>query len=414
MALNDTQIRSAKAREKDWKLADEKGLYLLVTTRGSKLWRWKFRHRGVEKKLSLGAYPELTLKDARRLRDEGRRQLALGVDPARDKQLSKAAARLGCANSFDAIADEYIAKVTSEGLAPATLAKARWFQSLLKKPIGKSPIAEITPQELLEALKKIEAAGHRETARRLRSFASRVFRFAVASGRAASDPAQPLRGALVAPIAKHYSAITDKTGLGKLLRAIEGYCGEPVTLAALRLTPHVFQRPGEIRQMQWTELNLEEKVWTIPAARMKQRQPHAVPLSAQALSILTDIAELTGRGRYVFPSIRSRDRPMSENTINGALRRLGYSGSEMTAHGFRATASSLLNECGKWNHDAIERALAHRETNQVRAAYHRSAYWEERVKMGQWWSDYLDELRDGAEVIRLHPTREASGSRAGT
>jgi len=409
MPLTDTLIRSAKPLHRDWKLSDGKGLYLLVTTKGSKLWRLKFRHAGMEKKLALGRYPEVGLKDARKLRDDARRQLAQGVDPARDKQLGKAAARLGAANSFDAIADEYIAKVTSEGLAPATLAKARWFQSLLKKSIGKSPIAEITPQELLAGLKKVETAGHRETARRLRSFASRVFRYAVATGRASSDPAQPLRGALVAPTAKHYSAITDKIEFGKLLRAIEGYCGEPVTLAALRLTPHVFQRPGEIRQMQWAEVNLEDRVWTIPAARMKQRKPHAVPLSDQAVRILTDIAELTGRGRYVFPSLRSRDRPMSENTVNGALRRLGYSGSEMTAHGFRSTASSLLNECGKWNPDAIERALAHGEINQVRAAYHRSAYWEERVKMGQWWSDYLDELRDGARVVPLVATREAVG-----
>lgn len=410
MPLNDAQVRRAKAREKDWKLADEKGLYLLVTSRGSKLWRWKFRHRGIEKKLSFGAFPELGLKEARRLRDEGRRQLALGIDPSREKQLGKAAARLCCADTFDAIADEYIIKVTSEGLAPTTLAKARWFQSLLRTPIGKSPISEITPQELLAALKKIEAAGHRETARRLRSFASRIFRFGVATGRASCDPAQPLRGALIAPVARHYSAITDRVGLGRLLRAIEGYTGEPVTIAALRLTPHVFQRPGEIRQMQWAELNLEGKIWTIPAARMKQRQPHSVPLSDQAMQLLTTISEFTGRGRYVFPSLRSRDRPMSENTINGALRRLGYTGSEMTAHGFRSTASSLLNECGRWNPDAIERALAHRETNQVRAAYHRASYWEERVKMAQWWSDYLDELRDGAEVVRLRPDQKSAAS----
>jgi integrase len=278
---------------------------------------------------------------------------------------------------------------------------------LLKPSIGKCPIADITPQELLAALKKIETAGHKETARRLRSFASRVFRYAVATGRASNDPAQPLRGALVAPIAKHYSAITDETELGKLLRAMEGYNGEPVTLAALRLTPHVFQRPGEIRQMQWSEVNFDDGVWTIPAARMKQRKPHSVPLSAQSLKILREIEEITGRGPYVFPSLRSHERPMSENTVNGALRRLGYSGSEMTAHGFRSTASSLLNECGRWNPDAIERALSHAESNQVRAAYHRSAYWDERVSMAQWWSDYLDRLREGGQVVRLNPIRKS-------
>jgi integrase len=198
------------------------------------------------------------------------------------------------------------------------------------------------------------------------------------------------------------------------LRAIDGYSGEPITLAALRLTPHVFQRPGEIRQMQWAEVNLSEKVWTIPASRTKQRRPHSVPLSDQALEILTAVAEFSAQGKYVFPSLRTRERPMSENTVNGALRRLGYSGSEMTAHGFRSTASSLLNECGKWNPDAIERALAHGEPNQVRAAYHRSAYWEERVIMAQWWSDFLDELRDGAEVIPFTATRKSVGAHART
>jgi integrase len=401
MALNDTLIRNARPRNRDWKLADEKGLYLLVTKKGGKLWRLKYRHLGVERKLSLGKYPDVGLKDARRQRDAARRRLAEGGDPSRDKRTAKAAAKLGIANSFDALASEYIEKVTKEGLAEATLVKARWFASLLRPGIGKLPIAQITPQELLAALKKVEAAGQRETARRLRSFASRVFRYAVATGRASNDPAQPLRGALIAPVARHYAAITDETELGGLLRAIETYQGEPVTLAALRLTPHLFQRPGEVRQMQWAELDFENAVWTIPAARMKQRQPHIVPLSRQALGILEEIKSLTAGGRYVFPSARSRERPMSENTINGALRRLGYSGSEMTAHGFRSTASSLLNESGRWNPDAIERALAHREGNQVRAAYHRSAYWAERVLMAQWWSDHLDSLRDGAEIIPI-------------
>lgn len=408
MALNDTLIRNARPRDKDWKLADEKGLYLLVTKKGAKLWRLKYRHLGVERKLSLGKYPDVGLKDARRQREEARRRLAEGGDPSRDKRAAKAAAKLGIENSFDALASEYIEKVTKEGLAEATLVKARWFASLLQPGIGKLPIAEVTPHELLAALKKIEAAGHRETARRLRSFASRVFRYAVATGRASNDPAQPLRGALIAPVARHYAAITDETELGGLLRAIETYQGEPVTLAALRLAPHLFQRPGEVRQMQWAELDFESAVWTIPAARMKQRQPHTVPLSRQALGILEEIKSLTPRGRYVFPSVRSRERPMSENTINGALRRLGYSGTEMTAHGFRSTACSLLNQSGKWNPDAIERALAHREANQVRAAYHRSAYWAERVVMAQWWSDHLDALRDGAQIIPIS-SRAATG-----
>lgn len=401
MALNDILIRAAKPREKDWKLADERGLYLLITPKGSKLWRVKFRVNGKEKKLSLGAFPDVSLKDARRLRDQARSAKAGGVDPAKEKQEAKRAAKQGADNSFTVVAEEYIEKMVKEGLADATISKARWFLDLLRPSVGRMPIAEIQPQDLFAALKKIEKAGHRETAKRLRSFSSRVFRYAVATARASADPAQTLRGALAAPIVKHYAAITDPVALGELLRAIDGYSGEPATLSALRLTPHVFQRPGEVRQMRWSELDLEKGVWTIPAERMKQRHAHTVPLSRQSVAILTDMQGLTGNGLFVFPSIRTRERPMSENTVNGALRRLGYAGSEMTAHGFRSTASTLLNESGKWNPDAIERALSHAEKNQVRAAYNRGSYWTERVEMAQWWSDYLDNLKTGGAVVEL-------------
>lgn len=405
MALNDTLIRAAKPREKEWKLADERGLYLLVTPSGGKLWRVKFRLNGQEKKLSLGAYPEIALKEARRLRDTARLAKADGIDPAKEKQAAKVAAKIGAANSFEALAEEYIEKMVKEGLAEATLTKARWFLSLLRPAIGREAIADITAQDMFAALKKVERAGHRETAKRLRSFASRVFRYAVATGRANADPADTLRGALAAPVVKHYAAIVDPVALGELLRAIEGYSGEPVTLTALRLTPHVFQRPGEVRQMQWTELDLDKGVWTIPAARMKQRAAHSVPLSRQSVDILREMRGLTSKGKFVFPSIRTWERPMSENTVNGALRRLGYAGSEMTAHGFRSTASTLLNESGKWNPDAIERALSHAEKNQVRAAYNRGSYWTERVEMTQWWSDYLDGLRNGGAILPFSRTK---------
>lgn len=401
MALNDILIRAAKPREKDWKLADERGLYLLITPKGSKLWRVKFRINGKEKKLSLGAYPDLSLKDARRLRDQARSAKAGGVDPAKEKQEIKRTAKQGADNSFAVVAEEYIEKMVKEGLADATISKARWFLQLLKPSVGRIPIADIQPQDLFSALKKIEKAGHRETAKRLRSFSSRVFRYAVATARATTDPAQTLRGALASPIVKHYAAITDPVTLGELLRAIDGYSGEPATMAALQLTPHVFQRPGEVRQMRWSEVDLDKGIWTIPAERMKQRQAHAVPLSRQSVAILTGMLGLTGHGIFVFPSVRTRERPMSENTINGALRRLGYSGSEMTAHGFRSTASTLLNESGKWNPDAIERALSHAEKNQVRAAYNRGSYWNERVEMAQWWSDYLDMLMADGKVIKF-------------
>jgi len=401
MALTDTTIRLAKAGETDRKLADEKGLYLLVTSNGSKLWRLKYRIDGKEKKLALGAYPEVGLKDARAKRDEARKAAQAGRDPAVAKREARLAKRVSAANTFAAIAEEYIGKQEAEGRADVTVGKARWLLSKFSPSLGTRPISEITPHELLAVLRISEHAGQRETARRLRSFASRVFRYAVATARATNDPAQPLKGALVAAVAKHHAAITDPVAFGGLLRAIEGYSGQPVTRLALQFTPHVFQRPGEIRQAEWSEIDFEMALWTIPAARMKQRRPHRVPLSRQALAILGEAQELSGGGLYVFPKLGSPLKPMCENAINGALRRLGYGSHEMTAHGFRSTASSLLNESGKWSYDAIERALSHADGNQVRAAYHRGAHWDERVKMAQWWSDHLDILRSGADVVPL-------------
>jgi integrase len=408
MRLTDTAIRNAKPGAKPYKLADERGLHLLIQPQGGRLWRMKYRVNGadseglpkrIERLLSFGSYPEVSLKSARELRDEARKRLAEGIDPSQLKRDTKIASALGASNSFGAIADEYILRMEQEDRAEATLKKVRWLCALLRPAIGARPVAEVTPQELLAVLKKIEQSGKRETAGRLRSFASRVFRYAVATARASNDPAHMLIGALIPPKTKHHAAITEPKALGELLRAIDGYRGQPATLFALRLAPHVFQRPGEVRQMEWSEVDFEKAVWTIPADRMKMREVHSVPLSSQALGILKDAKALTGSGRFVFPSIRSTTRPMSENTINAALRRLGYEAGEMTAHGFRSTASSLLNESGRWNPDAIERALAHREGNQVRAAYHRSVYWNERVQMAQWWSDHLDKLRQGGEVV---------------
>ncbi len=399
MALTDTAIRTAKAGETDRKLADEKGLYLLVTTTGSKLWRLKYRVDGKEKKLALGAYPEVSLKDVRTARDAARKVAQSGGDPALAKREGRIAKRIASANTFGAIAEEYIAKLEAEQKADVTIGKTRWLLSKLAPSLGTRPVAEITPHELLAVLRVSEKAGQRETARRLRSFASRVFRYAVATARASADPAQPLAGALVSPVAKHHAAITDAVAFGALLRSIEAYGGQPVTKLALRFSAHVFQRPGEIRQAEWSEIDFDSAVWTIPAARMKQRQPHRVPLSQQALGILREAQALSGDGRFVFPKLGSPLKPMCENAINGALRRMGYGADTMTAHGFRSTASSLLNESGKWNPDAIERSLAHADANQVRAAYHRGAYWPERVEMAQWWSDRLDVLRENGTIV---------------
>lgn len=404
MALTDTTIRLAKPGPSERKLADEKGLYLLLTPSGSKLWRLKYRLGGKEKKLALGSYPEVGLKDARAKRDAARKSAQDGSDPAVAKREARIAKRSAAANTFGSIAEEYIAKLEAEGRAGVTIGKTRWLLAKLAPALGARPVAEISPHELLAVLKAIERAGHRETARRLRSFSSRVFRYAVATARATIDPAQPLQGALISPVARHHAAITDPVEFGKLLRAIDSYSGQPVTKLALRFTAHVFQRPGEIRQAEWTEIDFEKAVWTIPAGRMKQRQPHRVPLSGQSLAILLEARELTGDGRFVFPKLGSPLKPMCENAVNGALRRMGFGPKEMTAHGFRSTASSLLNESGKWSPDAIERALSHADANQVRAAYHRGAHWSERVEMAQWWSDHLDVLRTGAEVLPFKVT----------
>lgn len=393
MALTDTAIRNAKPKEKPYKVTNAQGLYLLVNPRGSKLWRVKYRMNGVERKFALGSYPEITLAEARAARDAARRQLAHAVDPNVAKRQARIEASIRASNSFAVVAEELIDKKTREGLAEPRLEKMRWFVKLLGPDFGKRPVTDITPQELLHELRKHERRGRLETANLLRSFASWVFRYAVATARAERDPAQLLIGALTTAKVKHFAAITDPTEFGALLRAIDDYQGDPSVMFALRLAPHVFQRPGELRQMEWAEIDFQKAVWTIPIAKMKMRQPHSVPLSRQALAILNEMRCLSGSGRYVFPSIRTRARPISDNTMNAALRRMGYSKEQMTAHGFRTSASSLLNESGKWNPVAIERALAHMVAGSVRRIYNQSAYWGERVAMAQWWSDYLDELR---------------------
>jgi len=395
MALTDTAVRSAKPKEKPYKVTDAQGLYLLVNPKGSKLWRVKYRMNGVERKLSLGSYPEITLAEARAARDAARKQLAHAVDPNIAKRQARIEASVRASNSFASVAEDLIEKKGKEGLAQATLEKQRWLLKLLGADFGKRPVADITPQELLHELKKHERRGRLETTKQLRSFASRVFRFAAATARAERDPAQLLMGALISPTVKHFAAITDPIEFGALLRAIEDYQGDPSVMFALKLTPHVFQRPGEIRQMEWAEVNFDKAVWIIPEGKMKMRQPHSVPLSKQALAILTEMKGLSGSGRYVFPSVRTRARPISDNTVNAALRRMGYSKEQMTAHGFRTSASSLLNESGKWNPDAIERALAHMVAGAIRRIYNQSAYWPERIEMAQWWSDFLDEMRAG-------------------
>lgn len=400
MALTEIAIKQAKPGPKPIKLADERGLFLLLQPSGGKLWRLKYRIAGKEKKLGLGRYPDVSLKDARARRDEARALVANGVDPSAAKQAQTIAAKLNAATTFGAIADEYLDKASREGRADVTIKKSRWLLSLMTSSLGPRPIAEITAAELLATLRKVEAAGHLETARRMRSLAGRIFRYAVATSRAASDPSAVLRGALTAPIVKHHSAILDPMELGGLLRAIDGYQGQPLTRLALQLTPHVFVRPGMLRAAQWEEFDFDKGVWSLSAGRMKMRHPHVVPLSRQAIDILRAAQALSAGQEYVFSSLYPGNRPMSENTINAALRRLGYAADEMTAHGFRATASTMLNESGKWSPDAIERALAHKDVT-VRGMYHRGSHWAERLEMAQWWSDHLDVLKNGAEIVPI-------------
>lgn len=408
MPIVITQIRNAKPGPKPYKMTDEKGLFLLVQPSGGMLWRMKYRIDGhddegrpkrIEKKLGLGTYPEVSLKQARERRDEARRMLANGIDPAEQKQRDKHTAKVAAANTFSVVAKAYIAKNQRDGLAEATVQKREWFTRLVEKSLGHRPIAEIQPYEVLDAVRPFEASKNDEKAHRTLQFIGQVFRFAVANQLAPSDPTRDLRGALAKRSAKHHAAILDPGKAGEMLRAIDGYEGHPSTRIALQLSALLFVRPGELRRAEWSEIDLASNVWRIPAAKMKARQEHTVPLCRQAIALFNEAKVLSGGGRYVFPSIRSPLDPMSENTVNAALRRLGFTGDEMTAHGFRAMASTLLNESNKWSPDAIERSLAHKDKDTIRAAYHRGAHWAERVEMAQWWSDYLDQLRHGAEIL---------------
>lgn len=393
MALTDFTIRNAKPRDKAYKLGDGAGLYLQINPSGTKLWRMKYRWEGREQKLAIGPYPLVSLADARTKRDQAHLQLVDGKDPSREKMLANYQTIASGDDPFGKVAQEFIDKRRREGMSESTAAKSEYYMTRLGSAISRLPIGAITTIEILVALRRIEAKGNYETARRVLQLTGRVFRYGVATARIVSDPTRDLRGALIAPRPKHYGAIVEADRVGELLRAIDGYDGQQLTKLAMQLLPHVFVRPGELRHAEWHEIDFDAAIWTIPTEKMKMRRAHHVPLSRQSIALLCQVEEISGPSGYVFPSIRTPKRPMSENTVNAGLRRLGFSGDEMTAHGFRAMASTLLNESGQWSADAIERALAHGDANKVRAAYHRGAHWEERVEMAQWWSDYLDSLR---------------------
>jgi len=398
MPLNDTAIRNAKSGKKPVKLSDGGGLYLLIQPHGTKLWRQAYRINGKQKTLAFGIYPTVSLADARAKRDAAKKLLEDGGDPSVRRKIDKQAR----GNSFRLVAEELVDKMRREGRAPATLTKTQWLLDFAYAVIGDRPVAKITAPELLAVLQKIEARGTYETARRLRSTCGMVFRYAIATGRAERDPSVDLRGALTTPQVKHRATIIEPTAIGALLRTIEGFDGQPTKLAALRLAPLVFVRPGELRHAEWKEFDFDKAEWVIPAEKMKMPRQHRVPLARQTLAILKDLKTITGELRWLFPSVSSVMRTISENTVNAALRRMGYAKDEMCGHGFRAMAATRLNEMGRWNPDAIERQLAHEEQNATRRAYtHGAEYWYERVEMMQAWADYLDELRAAGKVIRL-------------
>jgi integrase len=399
MPLKDVALRNAKSTAKPRKLSDGGGLHVLIQPTGGKLWRLAYRFAGKQKTLALGVYPIVSLEEARRRRDEAKTLLARSIDPSAQRRADRQA-RQG--SGFRAVAEEVIAKLEREGRAQVTLTKKRWLLDFAYPTFGDRPVSEITASDLLALLREIEGRGLYETARRLRSTCGMVFRYAIATGRAERDPSMDLRGALTAPRVNHRATIIDPKSIGALLRAIDGFDGQPTTHAALRLAAYVFVRPGELRHAQWDEFDIDSAVWSIPAEKMKMRRPHRVPLARQPLAILRELQEVTGNGRWLFPSVRTFTRPISENTLNAALRRLGYGSEEMCAHGFRGMASTRLNEMGRWNSDAIERQLAHQETNAVRRAYtHSAEFWTERVQMMQAWADYLDELKEGGKVVPL-------------
>lgn len=406
--LTEMRVRAAKPAEKPYKLFDERGLFILVTPAGGRLWRFRYWLGGVEKLLTLGTYPDVSLKRAREKRDDARRALADGIDPGAKRRAESDAKT----NTFLAVADEWL--LTKK----ASLTESTWerdrqqIHKWVVPYLGGKPIASIEAPDLLDVLKRIESKGVIDTAHRTREVCGRIFRYAIATGRARHDIAADLVGALAPRTTTHHAAITDPAGVGALLRAIDGYDGQQATGAALKLAPYVFVRPGELRAAEWSEMVLDgdEPLWRIPAERIKMREAHIVPLARQSVDILRALRPITGSQHFVFPAIGGGGRPMSENTLNGAIRRLGYSGEEMTSHGSRSMASTLLNEQGV-HPDLIELQLAHVERNTVRAAYNRAQRLAERRTMMQCWADYIDKLKAGSSSQTVTDGGSASGAK---
>ena len=405
MALTATAIRNLKPTDKPQRLFDGGGLYLEVSPAGGKLWRLKYRHGGKEKRLALGAFPDTGLKDARDKRDAARKLLAAGVDPGEQRKAAKAAGAERSANSLEVIAREWHAKQTATWVTDHASRIMLRMQNDVFPWMGARPVAAVTAPELLAMLNRIVDRGAVETAHRVLQNCGQVFRYAIVTGRADRNPAADLRGALPPVKQTSHAAITDPLGVGGLLRAMDGYAGSFVTKCALLLAPLLFVRPGELRAAEWAEFDLDAAQWNIPAERMKMREPHLVPLCSQAVAILRELHALTGRGRFVFPGARSPKRPMSNNAVNAALRRMGYDKNTMTGHGFRAMARTILDEVLHVRPDFIEHQLAHAVRDPNGRAYNRTAHLPERRAMMQQWADYLDTLKVGGNVLPM--TRKA-------
>ncbi len=404
MRLTDLQCRNATPGPKVRKLSDGGGLQLWVQPAGSRQWRLAYKFDGKQKALAIGPYPLVSLAEAREARDAAKRLLLKGIDPNAKKKEDRRPAE-----TFRNIAAEYLDKITREGRAELTLRKVKWLLDLANISLGDQAIRAINAPMVLDALRILENRGHYESARRMRSVIGRVFRHAIATARADADPTIALRDALIRPKSSPRAAIIDPTGFGGLLRAIDDFEGLRTTRAGLQLMALLFPRPGELRLASWSEFDFEKGVWTIPASRMKMRRPHKSPLSRQAIGILGELRAYTGGGRLTFPGLRSLEKPMSDGAMNAALRRMGYAKEEVTPHGFRATAATLLNECGKWHPDAIERQLAHVEANDVRRAYTRGEHWAERTQMMQWWADYIDGLKAPAPATHSETSSNSAG-----
>ena len=401
MPLSDMVARSAKPREKPYKLSDANGLYLEVGPRGSKLWRLKYRFNGKEKRLSFGAYPAVKLAQARDRQIDARRLLNNGVDPGELKKRAKRAAVVASRNTFELLAREWYLKFSPGWAASYSCNVLLRLENDLFPWLGSRPVASIEADELLTTIRRIESRGALYTAHRCLGLSSLVFRYAIATARAKRNPAADLRGALPPTKCEHFASITDPEKVGELLRAIDGYEGSFLTRCALRLAPLTFVRPGELRTAEWEHFDLRAAQWRIPAERIKMREDLIVPLSRQAMEVLQDLQPLTGSGQYLFPTVQCATRPMSNNTINAALRRLGYARDEMTGHGFRAMARTILDEVLEYRVEWIEHQLAHEVKDHNGRAYNRTAFLQGRKEMMQAWADYLDGLRIRKNITRI-------------